>query len=76
MSPKSYYPAHYIYTRCCIIERIADLAFRAELPNGKETVAFLQKNERHLSELIEPQAHVHVRICPADLDQARIMSLV
>ena len=42
------------------------------LPNGKETVAFLQKKEAHLADIIKPGDRVAVTICPADLDRARI----
>jgi len=52
-----------------IVERIADTAFRATLPNGKTAVAFVDAS---LRELLKPGDRVNVTICPADFDRARI----
>lgn len=68
------YPSQYIITTCRIKERFAPTAFRAALPNGKLTVAFVQKPEQHLLEQIQPGQHVQVSISPADLDRARIIA--
>ena len=66
------YPSQFIDAVCTIRERFAPTAYHATLPNGKETVAFLQKKEAHLADIIKPGDRVAVTICPADLDRARI----
>ena len=68
----SLYPSQFIDSVCTIRERFAPTAYHATLPNGKETVAFLQKKEAHLAEVIQPGDRVIVTICPADFDRARI----
>ncbi|MBR5522182.1 MAG: hypothetical protein IKV82_01770 [Akkermansia sp.] len=70
------YPSQYIDSVCTIRERFAPTAFHATLPNGKETVAFVQKKEAHLLDFILPGTKVNVTICPADFDRARIRSIV
>ncbi len=40
------YPYQTVQAVAVIAERIADTAFRATLPNGKTTVAFVEKKER------------------------------
>lgn len=72
----SLYPSQFIDSVCTILERFAPTAYRATLPNGKETVAFLQKNEAHLVDIIKPGDRVAVTICPADFDRARIRRMV
>lgn len=71
----SSYPSQYIDCICTIKERFAPTAFHATLPNGKETVAFVQRKEAHLLELIKPGDKVAVTICPADFERARIRSM-
>lgn len=66
------YPSQFINAICTIRERFAPTAYHATLPNGKETVAFLQKKEAHLADIIRPGNRVVVTICPADFDRARI----
>ncbi len=68
----SLYPSQFIDSVCTIRERFAPTAYHATLPNGKETVAFLQKKEAHLVDIIKPGDRVEVTICPADFDRARI----
>lgn len=68
----SSYPSQYIDCVCTIRERFAPTAYHATLPNGKETVAFIQKKEAALLETIHPGDKVIVTICPADFDRARI----
>ncbi|MBQ3240132.1 MAG: hypothetical protein IJB00_02995 [Akkermansia sp.] len=70
------YPSQFIDAVCTIRERFAPTAYHATLPNGKETVAFLQKKEAHLAAIIKPGDRVTVTICPADFDRARIRSIV
>ncbi len=66
------YPSQYIDCVCTIRERFAPTAYHGTLPNGKETVAFVQRKEAHLLELIQPGDRVVTTICPADFDRARI----
>lgn len=68
----SSYPSQFIDCIATIRERFAPTAFHAVLPNGKETVAFVQQKEAHLLETLHPGDRVTVTICPADFDRARI----
>ncbi len=70
------YPSRFLDCICTIKERFAPTAFRAVLPNGKETVAFVQKREAFLLDVLCPGDQALVTICPADLDRARIRRLV
>ena len=74
MSTTSSYPSQYVDTTCIIQERFAPTAYHATLPNGKTTVAFVQKKEAWLLDELQPGDHVRVTICPADFDRARIRS--
>ena len=69
------YPSQYIDSICIIEERFAPTAFHATLPNGKKTVAFIQRKEAHLLNIIQPGSKVAVTICPADFERARIRSM-
>ncbi len=69
------YPSQYIDCICTITERFAPTAFHATLPNGKPTVAFVQRKEAHLLDIIKPGDQVCVTICPADFERARIRSM-
>ena len=69
------YPSQYIDCVCTISERFAPTAFHATLPNGKATVAFVQRKEAHLLEVIKHGDKVNVTICPADFERARIRSM-
>ncbi len=69
------YPSRYIDSVCTIRERFAPTAFHATLPNGKHTVAFVQKKEAHLLDIIKAGDRVLVTICPADFDKARIRAM-
>lgn len=75
LSRMSSYPSEYINCTCTIIERFAPTAFRASLPNGKPTVAFLQKKEAHLLDTLKAGDQVRVTVCPADFERARIRGL-
>ncbi len=68
------YPSQYIDCTCTIIERFAPTAFRATLPNGKSTVAFVQKKEAYLLDILQPGDKVLCTVCPADFERARIRS--
>lgn len=72
MSSNTSYPSQYIDCTCTIIERFAPTAFRATLPNGKPTVAFIQKKEAGLLDILRPGDQVLCTICPADFERARI----
>lgn len=66
------YSFHTVQAVAVIVERIADTAFRATLPNGKKTVAFVEKKNAPLREALRPGDRVEVSICPADFDRARV----
>ncbi len=68
----SSYPSQYIDCICTIRERFAPTAYHATLPNGKETVAFVQRREAALLDVLRPGDRVLTTICPADFDRARI----
>lgn len=76
MSTTSSYPSQFINTECTVQERFAPTAYRATLPNGKPTVAFVQKKEAYLLDILRPGDRVSVTICPADFERARIRSKV
>ena len=70
------YPSEFIDCTCTIRERFAPTAYRAELPNGKPTVAFVQRREAGLLDAIRPGDRVRVTVSPADFDRARIREIV
>lgn len=74
MSTTTSYPSQFIDTCCTLQERFAPTAYHATLPNGKPTVAFVQRREAHLLQELRPGDRVRVTICPADFDRARIRS--
>ena len=67
-----HYPSQFISAKAVIIEKFADKAFWAELPNGKKTVAFVEKKNAHLREELKPGDVVKVSMCTSDFDRARI----
>lgn len=69
------YPSHTVQAVAVIVERIADTAFRATLPNGKPAVAFVEKKNAPLRDVLKPGTRVNVTICPADFDRARVDGL-
>ena len=69
------YPCQMVQAVAVIVERIADTAFRATLPNGKTAVAFVEKKNASLRDLLKPGDWVKVTICPADFDRARVDGL-
>ena len=69
------YPFHTVQTVAVIMERIADTAFRATLPNGKTTVAFVEMKIAAVSDVRRPGDRLNVTICPADFDRARVDGL-
>lgn len=64
-----------VQTVAVIVERIADTAFRATLPNGKTAVAFVEKKNAYLRDVLKTGDRVKVTICPADFDRARVDGL-
>lgn len=72
----SAYPSEFIDCTCTIRERFAPTAYHAELPNGKPTVAFVQRRESALLQSIRPGDRVRVTISPADFDRARIREII
>lgn len=69
------YPFLMVQTVAVIVERIADTAFRATLPNGKTAVAFVEKKNAYLRDVLKTGDRVNVTICPADFDRARVDGL-
>lgn len=69
------YPSQYIDCICTIQERFAPTAYHAVMPNGKPTVAFIQKKEEPLLSIIKPGDKVLCTVCPADFERARIRSV-
>ena len=74
MSTTTSYPSQFIDTCCTLQERFAPTAYHATFPNGKPTVAFVQRKEAWLLNELQPGDRVRVTICPADFDRARIRS--
>lgn len=72
----SVYPSQYITTTGIILEQVADSAYKTRLPNGKITLAFLERKSAHLKESIRTGDTVKLRICPADFDCARIDAII
>ena len=72
MSSTSSYPSVYVDCICTILERFAPTAYRATLPNGKPTVAFVQSKEAWLLDILQPGDKVHCTVCPAAFERARI----
>lgn len=68
----SAYPSQFIDCLCTLEERFAPTAYHALLPNGKRTVAFVQKKEAYLLDILKPGDQVLCTICPADFERARI----
>lgn len=54
----------------------AALAFHARLPNGKRTIAFVEQRDTELMHVLAPGCCVHLAICPADFERARIVGVV
>lgn len=75
MSTANSYPSLFIDTCCTLQERFAPTAYHATFPNGKRTVAFVQRKEEHLLKVLKPGDRVRVTVCPASFDRARIRSL-
>lgn len=70
------YPSSAVQAVAVIVERIADTAFHATLPNGKLTVAFVEKKNAILRNMLHPGDRVKVTICPADFDRARVDAMM
>lgn len=73
---KQSYPSQFISTQGTVTGRLAETAFRAILPNGKETVAFIEKKNAPLRDLIKPGDIVALTICPSDFDRARVDAIL
>ena len=65
-------PRDPLLTTARLLEPIDRRAFRAELPNGKPTVAHLPRRLEALAASLQPGSRVEVEISPYDLDRARI----
>lgn len=73
---KKAYPSNFIQTEGTVTGRLAETAFHAVLPNGKQTVAFVEKKNAPLRDLIKPGNVVALTICPSDFDRARVDSII
>ncbi len=73
---KKAYPSNFIHTTGTIIGRIAETAFRAALPNGKEAIAFVEKKNAPLRELIQAGDTDEHTISPSDFDRARVDAIL
>ena len=67
-----HYPSKLVQAQATIVEKFADTAFWAILPNGKKTVAFVEKKKAHLRQELQPGDVVEVSVCPSDFDRARV----
>lgn len=68
-------PAEFIHCTGILEAPCAALAFRALLPNGKKTVAFVEQRDASLLPSLKPGCRVRLTICPADFERARITGL-
>lgn len=75
-SASSSYPSQFVETTCTISHQIAPAAYRATLPNGKITIAFLQRRELENLGTLTQGEKVRVVINPADFDRARIRARI
>ncbi len=66
------YPAQAIHATGTLTERIASTAFRATLPNGKTTIAYMQRRTAERLGALQPGQVVSLVLSPADLETARI----
>lgn len=73
---KQSYPSQFISTTGTVTGRLAETAFRAVLPNGKETVAFIEKKNAPLRDLIKSGDVVALTVCPSDFDRARVDAIL
>lgn len=66
------YPAQIIETKGTITEILAGSAYRALLPNGKPTVAYMQQRTALLVGSLQIGDKVQLSLNPSDFDCARI----
>ena len=65
-------PPEFIHCVGLLETPCAALAFHARLPNGKRTIAFVEQRDAELLRALAPGCRVHLAICPADFERARI----
>jgi translation initiation factor IF-1 len=58
-----------------IVDRVDSLAFRAELKNGHDFIAFLFRDDRRLGNNLNPGCAVQVKMSPFDMSKGRIMNM-
>lgn len=75
MTKITLYPSRYIDCTCDLQEQIAPSAYHGLLPNGKRTVAFVERRDAELLPMLRPGCRVWVTLSPADFDRARIRGL-
>ena len=57
-----------------IVGRVDSLAFRAELKNGHDFIAFLFRDDREMGNNLNPGCSVPVKMSPFDMSKGRILS--
>jgi len=63
-----------LHTSGPILERLGEVLYRAELPNGKRILAHLSKRLTDAAVVFEPGQWVVMELTPYDFDQARILN--
>jgi translation initiation factor IF-1 len=64
-----------IHTVGKVLEKLAPILYRVELPNGKRIMAHLSKPLTVAEAVFEIDARVILELTPYDFDQARILGL-
>ena len=62
-----------LHTSGPILERLGEVLYRAELPNGKRILAHLSKRLADAATVLETGQWVVMELTPYDFDQARIL---
>ncbi len=63
-----------LHTSGPILERLGEVLYRAELPNGKRILAHLSKRLADSATVFETGQWVVMELTPYDFDQARILN--
>jgi translation initiation factor IF-1 len=63
-----------IHTAGPVLERLGQVLYRAELPNGKVILAHVSKRLADAGVAFEPGQRIVMELTPYDFDQARILA--
>ena len=63
-----------IHTAGPVLERLGQVLYRAELPNGKVILAHMSKRLADAGVAFEPGQRIVMELTPYDFDQARILA--